>query len=47
MSAKTLFAIQPSIFLILISSQILAFLKGCIGAISSYYVQLITIKVFV
>ena len=47
MSAKTLFAMQPSILLILISSHILAFLKGCIGAISSYYVQQVTIKVFV
>ena len=46
MSARALSAMQPFIPLILISSQILAFSKGCIGDIS-YYVQHFTISVFV
>ena len=46
MSAKALSAMQPFILLILISSQILAFSKGCIRDIS-YYVQHFTIRVFV
>ena len=45
-SAQALSAIQPFILLTLISSQILAFSKGCIGDLS-YYVQHFTISVFV